>query len=306
MFITLTSGDRHPAHQNIPSHFINVLPEGISIPQENSVVALTEIHFTDSIKLIPNLRLVVHLQRQQSNNPSVINNISDSCIVYLEALRKLTDILTAINAAIVKLCQHNRTEADKDLEIQIRIEYIQERDILTITLGPGESLEIHPSWVATKIFGFDTHSFRGCDISDNITDLRARFPTINPLNVLPRVATELHSPPRITTDNARCLTYTGTYHVDLYARMRYLFIYTNLVRTSIIGKTRAQLLRIIPIKSLQKFGDPICLIFSKPYYFPISTSYIKEIEIVMKNTLGEDVEFLFGTTQVVVEITRNE
>ncbi len=117
MFITLSSGDHHPAHQNTPSHFINILPEGISITQVNYVVALTEIPFVDSVKLIPNLRLVVHLEREQSKNPSTINIISESCMVYIEALRKLTDILNAINREIVKLCQHERTEADKDLEI---------------------------------------------------------------------------------------------------------------------------------------------------------------------------------------------
>ncbi len=80
-----------------------------------------------------------------------------------------------------------------------------------------------------------------------------------------------------------------THVCDIFLFIQILYVQVSLEKQELNNLELFEL-----IKSLQKFGDAICLILSKPYYFPISTSYIKEIKIVMKNTLERILRFCFG------------
>ena len=53
------------------------------------------------------------------------------------------------------------------------------------------------------------------------------------------------------------------------------------------------------------FGDAVDITFEKPYYIPVASREISEIEIDIKDDSGDPIEFMFGRVQVILHFVRN-
>ena len=81
--------------------------------------------------------------------------------------------------------------------------------------------------------------------------------------------------------------------VDLNVKTHNLFIYTNIVKDTLVGDQFVPLLRIIATKETNR-GKYVSRNFTKPFYLPLSTNYIKNIHVLIRNDQGLPVKFQSG------------
>ena len=82
------------------------------------------------------------------------------------------------------------------------------------------------------------------------------------------------------------------YPVDLKAGFYSLFIYCDLVETQILGKSRVQLLQIVPIEG--KYEDIVSKTFFAPHYIPVLKKTFESVEIAIKDDTDKLVPFEYG------------
>ncbi len=105
----------------------------------------------------------------------------------------------------------------------------------------------------------------------------------------------LHSEPLVLLyEHTKTMGRTAPHLFDLKAGIHALMIYSDLVQPSIVGNTYSQFLRSVQVDNSSKFGDDINIIFTKPYYFPLSCNEIDRILINIKDESGQDIAFRFG------------
>jgi hypothetical protein len=80
--------------------------------------------------------------------------------------------------------------------------------------------------------------------------------------------------------------------VDIKRGRRAIFIYCSLVEDSVVGDTRAPLLRATVASG--RYGDMYREVFDRPMYMPLRTSNFDMIEIDIKSETGESVPFNSG------------
>ena len=90
---------------------------------------------------------------------------------------------------------------------------------------------------------------------------------------------------------------------DLHCGIHNLMVYCDLIKPIITGDTYTQLLRAVPV-SHRKFGDQICVTFTKPYFFPLASNNFRSIEISIRDDTGSLIPFKFGRTVVVLEFRK--
>lgn len=94
---------------------------------------------------------------------------------------------------------------------------------------------------------------------------------------------------------------TAKYFPDVYGHLHNLFVYTDIVRTSIVGDSKSNLLRIInydqtyAIKNITKSS-----IFNPLLFIPVNKHYIDNISIKIRDYSGNPVQFLSGQVIVIL------
>lgn len=101
----------------------------------------------------------------------------------------------------------------------------------------------------------------------------------------------------------------GSYYIakesyDLSAGIDGLFVYSDVVDYSVVGNTRAQLLRVVKVGK-EEFGERCDITYNKPFYLPLASTEISTIEIDIKDGAGEQVDFKFGKTEIILHFIRN-
>ena len=71
-----------------------------------------------------------------------------------------------------------------------------------------------------------------------------------------------------------------------------IYVYCDIVEPQVVGDTSAQLLRSIPAKG--KFGDVIAKTFTNIQYVPIQTKSFEDVEVLLRNDMGDPVPFEHG------------
>lgn len=94
----------------------------------------------------------------------------------------------------------------------------------------------------------------------------------------------------------------GTY--DMSAGIDGLFVYSDVVDYSVVGNTKAQLLRVVKV-GREDFGERIDITYDKPFYLPLASTEISTIEIDIKDGAGDPIDFKFGRVEVVLHFIRN-
>lgn len=93
--------------------------------------------------------------------------------------------------------------------------------------------------------------------------------------------------------------YVGENLCDTQIASDSIYIYSNIVRPTIVGNKYLPLIRTIATR-LTDEQTYVNQIFLSPQYIPLNSSYINEIEIQINDTLGRKIEFQFG--KVVVKL----
>jgi hypothetical protein len=77
-----------------------------------------------------------------------------------------------------------------------------------------------------------------------------------------------------------------------------LYIYSSIVEHQIVGDVAAPLIRVV-CPDADKLGQTVSEKYIKPYYLPVSTSYIDTIDIQIRTTTGHLFPFLSGSPVVI-------
>ena len=73
------------------------------------------------------------------------------------------------------------------------------------------------------------------------------------------------------------------------ARLKEIFVYSDIIDTVLIGNTQAPMLKYFPIQT--KWGDQSYWNFNPPYYVKVNQNLIRSILIRLCNEQGETIEF---------------
>lgn len=84
-----------------------------------------------------------------------------------------------------------------------------------------------------------------------------------------------------------------------------MFVYSNLIRESLVGDKEVKLLRTIPIKE-QFNGQNVSISFPKLRYHPLSSGYFEYIEIYLSDDVGEILKFKSGKVITVLHLRKQK
>ena len=120
-------------------------------------------------------------------------------------------------------------------------------------------------------------------------------PALNPKKTCPYVKTE-------KKDNI--LVYFADFICDLTSDSHSLYIYSDIVKHSIVGNTQVPLLRIVNVTGeLNKYYQQT---YNNIHYIPLFSNRINNIEIQIRNSLGDPIEFNFGHVIIVLHFKRRK
>ena len=84
-----------------------------------------------------------------------------------------------------------------------------------------------------------------------------------------------------------------------------VYVYTNICEANIVGDTHATILRTLPINySKKKFGETYHVAIGSVHYVPLLSNSFREIEIDLRDRLGQPLPFMSGTSYVTLHFRR--
>ena len=96
---------------------------------------------------------------------------------------------------------------------------------------------------------------------------------------------------------------TADYNVDISGSETSFFAYCNIVQPQIVGNSRKQLLRTIPITA-GTLGTTVHKEFISPHYVGVLTNVFDTIEIEIRNDYGRLIDFQFGKIIIKLHLRR--
>ncbi len=91
--------------------------------------------------------------------------------------------------------------------------------------------------------------------------------------------------------------FTSNRVIDMQAGMYNAFIYSDIVKDTLVGNQYIPLLRSVPIH-VKEYGDIHHFEFSHPHYMSLQMNSISEIEIKLCDSTGSQISFLRGNSLV--------
>lgn len=92
---------------------------------------------------------------------------------------------------------------------------------------------------------------------------------------------------------------------DLRMSAYNIFVYSNLVRSTLVGSSEVPLLRTIPILQEQE-GKNVGLAFDRLRYRPLASNFFSFIDIRLCDDMGDDLDFKAGKVVVTLNIRRRK
>ncbi len=92
--------------------------------------------------------------------------------------------------------------------------------------------------------------------------------------------------------------FIGKYPIDIYGQSHALYVYTNIIQESFVGRNKSQLLRIIPLDnpSNNSVGSMRSVTFNPILFFPLRVHNFDSIEIQIRDSTGRYIIFESGKT----------
>ena len=101
----------------------------------------------------------------------------------------------------------------------------------------------------------------------------------------------------IEFENGRVVSH---YPCDISANLNQVYIYSDVIKTQIVGNTEAKLLRIVSINE-GVFGQVVHKNFDRPQYHPLACNTLSDIQIELRTGNGKPFPIKFGTT--IIQLT---
>ena len=92
--------------------------------------------------------------------------------------------------------------------------------------------------------------------------------------------------------------------LDLSAGYHSIFVYTDIIESSLIGDSLSQLIKVVEIPADTKFGDQVVIKYNNPQYFPLLRKEFSTIQLDLKDDSNSTVPFLFGRTIVTLHFRK--
>ena len=86
----------------------------------------------------------------------------------------------------------------------------------------------------------------------------------------------------------------GNHVPDLLRGVHSLFLYCDAIKPTYIGDSYSQVLRVVEIPSNAMLGHQINLKYAVPYYIPLNCTDFEKIELHLKDSTGENIQFQYG------------
>lgn len=110
------------------------------------------------------------------------------------------------------------------------------------------------------------------------------------------------SPPELSTYIGSKPFYTSKQPVDLKSLYSNIFVYTDIIKHTIVGHTLAPLLRTISVN--QPMGSVQENLYTDPFYHALSHDYIDSINISLRDITGEFIKFTKGRVVVTLHFLK--
>lgn len=274
-YVTLCSNVNNTSFQNKIGNFVTQLPAPI-ILDASWRVGLSEIHFTNSWC---NLRTPnrVQLKNSYKESADVFNSYAALDAGRYDDIEALIDEITA------------RAQSSKDNKVQtlpkLNIDHFTRR----ISMTCGVNADGEPIY-----FDFDK------ELSDML-GASAGFSSSYAHGIVNLEDEHVEVNPNVSEED----TFTANGSYDLTGGIHSLFVYCDIVDYSIVGDTKAQLLRMAHIPAESKFGGAIVDRYENPHYLPLSTKEISSIEVDIKDDTDTPIVFEFGRVKLVLHFVKN-
>lgn len=82
--------------------------------------------------------------------------------------------------------------------------------------------------------------------------------------------------------------------MDMSAGIRALCVYCDIVDLTMVGDSKVNLLRTVPVPRDAQFMDQIDMEFQRVHYIPVTRTELRNIEVYIKDETGADLEFELG------------
>ena len=92
------------------------------------------------------------------------------------------------------------------------------------------------------------------------------------------------------------------HQIDTYQSRYSLFVYCSIVAPQIVGDSFVPLLRAVPVEG--EHGLIVTKTYIRPHYFPLKQNYVDEIEISIRDSVGEKIPFERGRVIVTLDIRK--
>ena len=174
---------------------------------------------------------------------------------------------------------------------------------VSVQLASKEILYLHRN--LASVLGFKKDVFRGKDASDSSSNTPVAEPNQrqNEDHFERKFRLLLQNYRRMIgkTYNPTLLNVKAESLADLRLNCYNIYVYSNLVRQTLVGDVQVPLLRTVPIDK-ENDGKYIGLSFDRLRFRPLSSNFFEYIDIKLTDDLGEDLEFKSGKVIVTLYI----
>lgn len=277
-YVTLPSNVTSKVHNNKTSHFFTELPKPIELDKESWEVALVEIDYPRSWYNVQQNAYKVTFSKFLVDNSTVMYKqpIVLKHGYYIEEREILREI-----------------EETKNPTFKTRISYDNVSRKTFIRLADRESITISKplsqmigflDFVDERHWSFNTFHMGNTYYKTTIINDKTVVP---PEDVLQPLKNE-----KVYAQKA----------FDLSSGLHSIYIYSNIVDDCVVGNTVAPLLRTVLVEG--NYGDFVQKTYIHPHYLPISYNRINDIEISLRDDLGNLIPFEFGKVLVKLHFRR--
>lgn len=155
-------------------------------------------------------------------------------------------------------------------------------------------IEFNP--VLAQMLGFKNNAYEWGKEQHHYTILGDKIEYFDPDGV--RV--DLSNPANIDKDDI-CII-TASIPADIKACFYNIFVYSNIIKDTIVGNSLVPLLRTVQLSDLR--NPYVTRTFTHNIYSPLKTLFIPEIEILLCDETGNQIEFNAGKTIVILHFRK--
>lgn len=98
-------------------------------------------------------------------------------------------------------------------------------------------------------------------------------------------------------------SFTGINNCNLNLRSHLMFIHSDIVAEHFVGNKSARVLRVVPLKRGDK-SEIVHEKFLKPFYYPVRTNRIDDINFLLTDEMGNQIKFASGRVLIGLHLKR--